>query len=342
MNKKWIGRIVLYIIAIALLVGAFFSLPYYITKPGMAKELDPIIEVEGGYEEEGSFMLTTVVMGQANIYTYLLAKISEYQEIYPLSAIRAEEESDEEYKVRQLHSMSTSKLAAIEVAYKKANKPISFEYKGVYVLSVMDGMPAMGQLEPGDRIFQVDELTFQSSEEFINYVSKKQAGDTITLYFERNEKEENVTLPLKAFEADQTKVGVGIGLVDDKEIIVEPEVTVETSDIGGPSAGLMFSLEIYNQLVKEDLTKGYNIAGTGTIDENGTVGRIGGIEQKVIAADKADAEIFFAPNEEGAADSNYLAAVQTAKDIDTSMKIVPINTFEDAITYLEVLEKKEE
>jgi Lon-like protease len=336
------GRILLYTVAIALVVGAFFSLPYYITKPGMAKELEPIIEVEGGYEEKGSFMLTTVVMGQANIYTYLLAKISEYQEIYPLAAIRSEEESDEEYKVRQLHSMSTSKLAAIEVAYKKANKPITYQYKGVYVLSVMDGMPAMGKLEPGDRIFQVDELTFQSSEEFINYVGKKQAGDNITLYFERDDKENRVSLPLKIFEADQTKVGVGIGLVDDKNIVVAPEVTVETSDIGGPSAGLMFSLEIYNQLVKEDLTKGYKIAGTGTIDSSGTVGRIGGIEQKVIAADKADAEIFFAPNEEGAADSNYLAAVQTAKDIETNMKIVPINTFEDAITYLEALQEKEE
>lgn len=308
----------------------------------MAKELEPIIEVEGGYKEEGSFMLTTVVMGQANIYTYLLAKISEYQEIYPLTAIRAEEESDEEYKVRQLHSMSTSKLAAIEVAYKKANKPITYQYKGVYVLSVMDGMPATGKLEPGDRIFQVDELTFQSSEEFINYVGKKQAGDNITLFFERDDKENQVSLPLKVFEADQTKVGVGIGLVDDKDIVVDPEVTVETSDIGGPSAGLMFALEIYNQLVKEDLTRGYKIAGTGTIDSNGTVGRIGGIEQKVIAADKADAEIFFAPNEEGATDSNYLAAVQTAKDIETNMKIVPINTFAEAITYLEELHEKEE
>jgi Lon-like protease len=342
MNKKWIGRIALYTIAVALLVSAFFSLPYYVTKPGMAKELEPIIKVEGGYEEEGSFMLTTVVMGQANIYTYLLAKISDYQEIYPISAIRAEEESDEEYKVRQLHSMSTSKLAAIEVAYQKANKPVTFQYKGVYVLSVMDDMPATGQLEPGDRIFQVDDLTFQSSEEFINYVSGKQAGENITLFFERNKTEDRVTLPLQAFKEDPTKVGVGIGLVDDKEIVVDPEVTVETSDIGGPSAGLMFSLEIYNQLVKEDLTRGYKIAGTGTISADGVVGRIGGIEQKVIAADKAGAEIFLAPNEEGAANSNYVAAVQTAKDIETNMKIVPIDTFEDAITYLEALQAKEE
>ena len=80
---------------------------------------------------------------------------------------------------------------------------------------------------------------------------------------------------------------------------------MNTEEIGGPSAGFMFSLEIYNQLTKEDLTKGYEIAGTGTISPDGTVGRIGGIEQKIIAADKAGADIFLAPNENGEKDSNY-------------------------------------
>ena len=86
----------------------------------MAKELQPIIEVENGYDEEGSFMLTTVRMGRANMYSYLIAKWSEYQEIYPLNEIRSEEETDEEYSVRQLYLMDSSKSNAIEVAYKKA------------------------------------------------------------------------------------------------------------------------------------------------------------------------------------------------------------------------------
>ena len=64
-------------------------------------------------------------------------------------------------------------------------------------------------------------------------------------------------------------MGIGIGLVDDRELIVNPNVTVNTEEIGGPSAGFMFSLEIYNQLTEDDLTRGYNIAGTGTIASNG-------------------------------------------------------------------------
>lgn len=102
----------------------------------------------------------------------------------------------------------------------------------------------------------------------------------------------------------------------------------------------MMSLEIYNQLTKPDETKGYDIAGTGTIDVDGKVGPIGGIDQKVVAADKAGKDIFFAPNQNGASNSDYKNAVKTAKDIDSNMKIVPVDTMQDAIDYLNKLKAK--
>src|SRR5690625_671887 len=97
----------------------------------------------------------------------------------------------------------------------------------------------------------------------------------------------------------------------------------------------MFALEIYDQLIEEDLTKGYQIIGTGALDYNGNVLRIGGIDKKVVAADKAGCEIFFAPYEDGADDSNYELAKKTAEDIGTEMEIVPVDTFQEAVTYLE-------
>ncbi|WP_075981034.1 SepM family pheromone-processing serine protease [Bacillus massilinigeriensis] len=340
MRKKIYIRSFGIIIILIFLASSFYYLPFYVSKPGMAKELEPIIKVEDAFEEEGSFMLTTVRMGRANIYSYVIAKLSKYQDIYPLEAIRAKDESEEEYNVRQLYLMSSSKTNAIEVAYKKADIPIQYDYKGVYVLNVVDDMPAEGKLKPGDRIYKVDGKDFDSTEQFINYVSKKNEGDRVKLAFLRNDQKGDITLSLKKFHDDQSKVGVGISLVDDKELEVEPTVHVETSDIGGPSAGLMFSLEIYNQLTKKDYTKGYKIAGTGTISVDGTVGPIGGIEQKIIAADKAGAEIFFAPNENGEKNSNYRDAVKTAKDIGTNMKIVPVDTFDDALEYLDSIKAK--
>ncbi|SEN30118.1 PDZ domain-containing protein [Mesobacillus persicus] len=336
MKKMGSVRLTL-ILAVLLFASSFYYLPYYVSKPGMAKELEPIIEVEGGFEEEGSFMLTTIRMGRANIYSYLMAKLSDYQEIHPLEEIRAENETDEEYTARQLHMMDSSKINAIEVAYKKAGLPIEYDYNGVYVLQVIPEMPADGKLMVGDRIVQVDGKPFSSSTEFIEYVGKKKLGETVTLTVQNKDDNQDITLPLKQFNETSEKVGIGISLVDDKEIKVTPEVNVRTDEIGGPSAGLMFSLEIYNQLIETDLTNGYEIAGTGTMSSDGTVGRIGGIEKKVVAADKAGADIFLAPNEEGANGSNYEAAVRTAKDINTNMKIVPIDTFEEAVNYLEQL-----
>ncbi len=320
----------------------YISLPYYISKPGMAKELAPIIKVENGYKEKGNFMLTTVRMGRANIYSYLEAKVKDYEEIYPAEEILNPHETEEEYNLRQLHLMDSSKLNAIETAYRKAGLEVNYKYKGIYVMQVIPDMPAAGKLKAGDRIFEVDGVKFTSSKEFIDYVGKKQAGDKVNLTYLRKDKEKTEELSIEPFKEEPKRAGIGISLVDDKEIDVDPEVKVNTAEIGGPSAGLMFSLEIYNQLTKKDFTKGYQIAGTGTIDSEGTVGPIGGIEQKIVAADKAGAEIFFAPNEQGAKDSNYRAALKTARDIKTNMKIVPIDTFDDAITYLEKMPGKKE
>lgn len=338
MRNKYIIRSFMTAVII-LIISSFYTLPYYVSKPGLAKELGPIVQVENGYEEAGSFMLTTVRMGKANIYSYAMAKLNPYHELYEIDEIRRENETDEEYNVRQLHLMSSSKQSAIETAYKKANIPIHYKYHGIFVLNVKPGMPADGKLKAGDRIFKVDGNEFESSDQFIKYIAGKNEGDVIEFTYERQKKINETKIALQMLQ-ETGKPGVGISLVDDKEIEVNPNVTINSEDIGGPSAGFMFSLEIYNQLVEEDYTRGYKIAGTGTINSNGVIGRIGGIEQKIVAADKAGAEIFFAPNESGAQDSNYNAAVKTAKDIGTKMKIVPVDTFDEAIDYLNKLKSK--
>ncbi|MGM0844485.1 MAG: SepM family pheromone-processing serine protease [Bacillota bacterium] len=343
-QKVWIR--ILVIMTIVIIGSSFYYLPYYVTKPGSAKDLDSIIEVENGFEDEGRIMLTTVRMGKANIYTYLVASLRKYEHIYPAGEIRSPEETEEEYNVRQLHLMETSKLNAIEVAFEQAEQPYSFEYNGVYILNVYPGMPAEEVLEPGDMITAIDGNAFSSSQEFIDYISKKTVDETVTITFTREDAEFQEEVALAEFSASGGKVGLGIGLVDDKEIVTTTKVTMNTDKIGGPSAGLMFSLQLYNELVERDITKGLDIAGTGTISSNGTVGRIGGIEQKVIAADNADVEVFFAPMDIIPEDikksnpdlkPNYEEALKTAEEIGTDMEIVPVKTFEDALNYLDSL-----
>ena len=327
--------------SILAIILSFVQLPYYVTKPGMAQELEPIIEVENGFGEEGSFMLTTVRMGKANVFSYLWAKISDYHYLYPTEEIRREGETDDEYTYRQLHLMENSQESAISVAYKHANKEFDYVNHGVYVVSVLADMPAEKELKPGDRIYKMDEMEFATSDEFIEYVSQKKEGTSIKLTFEREGGKQVANLPITSFSDNPERVGIGIGLVTDREIMTDPDITINTESIGGPSAGLMFSLEIYNQLIEDDISRGLKIAGTGSIDDDGNVGRIGGISQKIVAADKTGVDIFFAPNEEGKENSNYKEALVAAEDINSEMEIVPVDTFYDALDYLENLSNKE-
>ncbi|PAV29897.1 hypothetical protein CIL05_08440 [Virgibacillus profundi] len=329
----------LMVIIVAFFLSSY-KLPYYIQKPGGADALNPIVEVVDGYESEGDMHLVTISGGQATPLQYIWAKILPHSEILPLEVVRPEGVSDEEYMQAQLQMMENSQEASIVVAYEAANKDITIEYNGVYVVSVVEGMPADGKLQMADRIIGIDGNEINEADDLINYVENKQAQDVITLDVVREEETIKKDVTLEQFADMDNKIGIGIRLVTDRSVSVNPEVRFSSGRIGGPSAGLMFSLEIYDQLLENDLTKGYEIAGTGEIDYNGKVYRIGGIDKKIVAADKEDVDIFFAPNEDGSEDSNYQVAKKTAEEIETDMKIVPVDTFEDAMNYLEKLESK--
>ncbi|WP_088838917.1 SepM family pheromone-processing serine protease [Listeria sp. ILCC792] len=342
MRTQW-KKIVAIVILVVVIAGFFIPMPYYITKPGSTEKLEPLVEIAGHESElKGSLSLVTIAMANANIYTYGLAKLLPYQEIEKESDVRYENETDEEYNVRQMYMMNESKNNAIQVAYKAAHQKVTVEYDGIYVLSVLENVPAAKYLHAGDLITKIDGHAFDSSAEFIKYVKSKKAGDVVKIDYVHKKKAESAEIKLTTID-DKGTVGIGITLVDDEKVTTDPAVKINSEQIGGPSAGLMFSLEIYSRFQEADLTKGHQIAGTGTIDPAGNVGRIGGINQKVVAADKSGAEIFFAPNDEITAEmkkkdaslkSNYAEAVETAKDIDTDMKIVPVKTFQDAVDYL--------
>ncbi|ENQ3079407.1 PDZ domain-containing protein [Bacillus cereus] len=326
-------------VIIAMLI-VFVPLPYYITKPGMAEKLEPYVKVEGGNKEKGDFMLVTVSMGRANVVNYLSAKFNKYEEIFKKEEILRKGESDEEYQFRQVYAMKESQDAAIYNAYKRANASVTFENQGVLVVGVADDMPAAEKLKLGDRILAVDGQSLQTAEQFIAYMKTKKQNDEVSVKYVRENKEKEDKFALKPIPEDKSRAGIGVSIITDKKLTVSPDVKIDAHKIGGPSAGLMFTLEIYNQLVKEDITKGHEIAGTGTINEKGEVGPIGGISQKVVAAHNAGAEVFFAPNENGKENSNYKEALKTAKDINTKMKIIPVDTLDDALAYLDKMSEK--
>ncbi|WP_163536705.1 SepM family pheromone-processing serine protease [Gracilibacillus sp. YIM 98692] len=335
------GKIVVFLM---LLIGFYmlfgYQLPYYIHKPGHADPLNPVIEVEGSFDSRGDMHLVTIQGGQASLFQYMFAKIRPYHDILPIEDVLSDGITKDEYRQLQFMMMESSQEASTVVAYQAAGKDISINYEGVYVVSVKEGVPADGVLESGDKVIRVNQKTIKEAEDLLQVVSSHRVGDEIEVTVERDDHERTYDIELKAIEELDGKPGIGIRLVTNREVTESPEIHFSSGDIGGPSAGLMFALEIYDQLTDQDLTKGYPIAGTGEIDYDGNVGPIGGVDKKVIAADREGCAYFFAPNQRGMEGSNYQVAKKVAEEIGTDMEIVPVDHFDDAVEFLHQLAEK--
>lgn len=340
-----VGIIIIYVMF-------FIRLPYFIFMPGTAEEIRPMVSISKSTgAEKGTLMLTTVRVADANIVNYLVGLVHPYEEIEPKTSVLKQGESEQEYSQRQEYVMLTSQASAIQAAYAAAKVPFHIEHEGVMVLQTVPGSAGAKVLKPGDVLLRVGDKDVKVAQDLLDALSSKKAGETVTITYARKKTELQTTLTLGALPLQEgetvQRAGIGVvpaGMQSVKADQADQQVAIKAGDIGGPSAGLMFSLEIFNQLVPEDITKGYRIAGTGTIETDGTVGPIGGIQHKIIAADREKAEIFFAPKnvtyKDGTKVENYSDAVKRAKQINTKMKIVEIGTMDDALKYLAALPPK--
>ncbi|WP_175638675.1 SepM family pheromone-processing serine protease [Metabacillus schmidteae] len=329
------------LIMLVLVIIAFIPTPYYLYQPGPMEELAPIIKVEDGYEnEEGSFHLTTVLQVKANPYLLVYGLIAPNTDIMEEESVKGDL-SDSEYNRLLDFMMKDSQQNALVAAFKAAGEDVAIDYKGIFVRGILSDSPAKDVLEVGDIITSVDGNKIVEAPKFIEYIQQnKNEGDQSTLTVLRGDEELKKTVDIIKLDDATGKVGIGIAPEEEFTATIPKEVNITSEDIGGPSAGLMFSLEILNQLTPDDLTKGFKVAGTGTIDHNGNVGQIGGITHKVIAAEEEGADIFFAPKDLTEIDQNEKDAIAQAKDHGYNVKIVPVATLSEAIEYLEGLEER--
>jgi PDZ domain-containing protein len=350
----FIGLVLIYVLF-------FMPLPVFIFQPGTADVIKPMVHVRtGDPEERGSFMLTTVKVSDASVIGYLAALVNPHEDIWLKSDIFRNGENEQEYSARQGIVMQSSQMNAIQAVYNRLKIPFHVQQDGVVILRTLPDYPAEKVLRAGDYIVKINDTPVKTSVDLNNYLKTKKQGDTVVLTYKRNGKEHTANVTLAALPAEkdaggnaisqEQRAGLGIIPADVQSVkaeLDEKQVTIKAGEIGGPSAGLMFALEIYNQLTPGDLTKGYRIAGTGTISPNGKVGSIGGIGHKVIAAERAGADIFFAPKDETAETAttsppakNYSDALKRAEEIHAGMKIVPVGSLDDALRYLAELPPK--
>lgn len=321
------------VVGIAIAIAWPIKVPYYTLSPGPLYDTSDFVHVVGEEQEiDGELFFLTVSLREANAFEYVAAQVNPKVAVAPRQNIRPTGVSPEDLRRENLARMNQSKTDAQFVALTKLGYEPTYIGTGALVIETVPDSAADGVLLTDDVIVGIDgnEVAFRS--DVIDGLADKEIGDRVILEIERaiegsGEAEViEVEIVLGVHVDDPSRPMVGV-LLDNNEPIIEfpVEVDMDSQNIGGPSAGMMFTLEIMNQLTEEDLTGGLRIAGTGTISHDGTVGAIGGVTQKVHAAIDAGATVVFIPA------NNYDDAVAAAGD---KIIVVRVETIDDALDYL--------
>jgi PDZ domain-containing protein len=317
-------------------------MPWFVIQPGSATDVSPFVHVGNiKPDTKGDLLLTTISIRQANLFDYVVSRFSDEVDLIPKEMILAEDESEEEYEKRQKENMIASQNHAVVAAYRLAGHPVSVHVEGIEVFGQVRREP--GGLREGDLIRRVDGHALGSVEGLIEYLGTRKPGDTVTVDLVRNGRKVTQEVKLVALspgKGGKAQAGLGIIPVTRVKVKTDPEVRIQAGEIGGPSAGLMFSLEVLDRLLPWDLTKGYRIAGTGTITDTGEVGQIGGIRHKIVAAYREHAEIFLCPKDVRPGDDNERTAKETARRLGLKITVVPVSSLEEAVRYLESLPQR--
>lgn len=326
----WIG------LPILVLIALIVPTKKYIEVPGTTEPVNQMITVDGKKDTgKGNFYLTTVQIAQANLAMIIYSHFNSFSTIYSAEDLMGSMNSTQYDLVNQFY-MQTAQNTAVYQAFKQAKMPYELKYDGVYVLDIAKNSTFKNKLQIADTVTEVNGKTFKSNAEMMKYIQSQKVGGDVNIKVTRIDGKD-YSFDGKFVKISTGKTGIGISLVDHTEVVSTPKVKIDAGSIGGPSAGMMFTLEIYNQITGKDLRNGREIAGTGTIEPDGTIGQIGGVDKKIATASKEGAEIFLVPDSgsKKADDNNYLAAKEAAKKLKTSMKIIPVKALDDAITYLE-------
>ena len=320
--KFIICLIVLYII---------FQIPlnYYIVVGGGISDVSSRIKVENKYKSKGSFNISYVSELKGTILTYALSYVIPNWERENADAYKyTKEESIDDIEFRSDLDLISANEKSKYWAYTLANKPVKEVSSKLYVITITDEFET--KLKVQDQILSIDGNEFTTIKECQDYLKTKTEDDEVVIKVIRNKKEKEIRTKLHKYK-DRLLLGIGLQIVTKYK--TDPQVKIKFKRIeSGPSGALISTLEMYNQLTKKDLTKGYKIAGTGTIEEDGTIGEIGGVTHKLLGAYQDKADVFLVP-----AGDNYKEALKYKKKKNLKIKLIEVKNIKSSINKLEKL-----
>ena len=301
---------------------------YYIVIGGGISDISDRVVVENGDSSDGSFNLSYVSELKGTTLSYLLSYVMPHWKRVSMDDYKYT--TDEDYQDIEFRSeldLLSSNSNAIYYAYQLADKPCEVVKTDVYVIVKFPEYD--NPLEVGDKLLKVNGVLCANLVEFQEAIQKVE-GNSVRVTVLRDGKEMELTS--KLYEEENRKV-LGVGLQSVTTYDVDPEVEFQfEKNESGPSAGLITTLSIYDQLTKGDLTKGKLIAGTGTIEADGSIRQIGEVEYKLLGAVDGGAQVFLVP-----AGENYQDCKKMKKEENLDIKLISVKNIDDAIKKLKDL-----
>ncbi|MFT3862518.1 PDZ domain-containing protein [Micropruina sp.] len=334
-KQTWTAAVSAVLFVALAAVVSLVPVPFVSWSPGATVNLfeavdgQPRVDIQGveTYPTTGQLRLTTVSVTRVDSRLTLPEALLSYwlsaREVLPREAVYPAGVSTDEIQAREAQSMDNSQSAAVAAGLRAAGEKV-VEYPMVQAVS--NGSPADGKLKPGDFIVRIDNKVVSTIDAVRRAIQSHEVGQAIVFTVLRDGQQATETVTGVASNTNPTSPVVGINLAVGYSY--EPTVVFRIdAGIGGPSAGLMFALAVYDLVTPADLIAGRAVAGTGTITGDGTVGAIGGIQEKIAGAEAAGATIFLVP----------AANCDDVRELSTPVRLVRVETLAQAITALRTL-----
>ncbi len=330
----WAAGFLGVVLASAVVGGLLLKVPYVALVPGSAKDTEPLLAIEGvdEFPSEGELLFTTVrVRQRPNLWEYLWLKANDDATVVPEEDILGGR-TPEENREFNLGVMNDSKRVAVAVALQELGYD-AIKTDAVVVQQLVPEAPAEEVLVLGDSILAIDGEPTTNTGELVELLSDRRPGDSVALSIQRFGETDlrEISVVLDANPERPEDGFLGIQPADRQQYINDFgfSVAIDSGSVGGPSAGLAFTLAVLDQLTSGELTGGMQVAVTGTISAAGDVGPVGGVLQKTAAVSQLGADVFIVPARLG--DAELAAVVERAGD---DLMIIPVNTLGEALDAL--------
>jgi PDZ domain-containing protein len=333
-SRRTLTLLLATLLAIGLTAGAVQArVPYVALGPGPTFNTlgevggEPVIAIDGRqtFPTDGHLDLTTVgVQARLTLFGALRGWFARDLAVVPREVVYPPGRTDEQVEQLNTESMRESQDSATRAAARQLGLRIA----EITVAEIAPGAPATGRLQVGDVLVSVDGMMLRDAAELRALIGRKQIGQSVRVDYRREGRAGSVEIPTNASGGDGPPRPV-IGIVTNETPVNAPfAVMISLQEVGGPSAGLMFALGILDKLDQPSLTAGKYIAGTGEIAPDGTVGPIGGISQKLVAAKAKGAEAFLVPADNCA---------EAIRQPPAGLPLLRVETLSDALAGLAAL-----